>query len=560
MFDTYEQWKLINQEILNIIYEIINNLKFKKKDLKQVKRLRKRLLNLDKKMPSFIENKKSYLNLIRWYYFERRNFKNPFKLLKEVIIFLIGIIKTYDKNKKFDEKIEILKNIEFDIMEKNTNVFSKLPQETLDFIINKLSFTDARHVFNSCSFFRFYPNRKKILYEKLHADLEMKCGDYHNIMRLNNEYYAWGSNQNGQLGEKINIEYSLAPIKIEEDNICDFYVGSEYTILRKYNKKLIIYGPEKKIKSEIDEKSLGIDEADTIAKIVIGISAIFILTKKNECFVQGINTSGQLGFGEEKIIKQFKKINLKNIKNIAIGETHTLFITKNHEVFVSGTNMYGQLGFENTNKVNIPKFLNLSSLNLKGEVHIAAGWNHSIIWTEDQIYIWGYNAYGQLGLGDFENRERPTKLMLTSLIHSEEKIRFLIAKSNLTFFITDKGNVFGWGQNGYGQLGLGHTEKINFPTKINLSQFGLDANDKIVEIKLGVFHTVFISESKRHFMVGDNSQYQLGFENVELSCQIRECNFEFYKKYKKNKKIQTYFESNEEEKSQNSCGLISSAM
>lgn len=56
-----------------------------------------------------------------------------------------------------------------------------------------------------------------------------------------------------------------------------------------------------------------------------------------------------------------------------------------------------------------PKFIN----QLKNVVDIAAGSRHSLALVYSQtteVYGWGYNAYGELGLGDVDVRLHPTKI------------------------------------------------------------------------------------------------------------------------------------------------------
>ena len=42
---------------------------------------------------------------------------------------------------------------------------------------------------------------------------------------------------------------------------------------------------------------------------------------------------------------------------------------------------------------------------------MAGGYNHTVATTSDgELYAWGYNGYGQLGLGDTSNRSYPTRV------------------------------------------------------------------------------------------------------------------------------------------------------
>src|SRR5208337_5593158 len=94
--------------------------------------------------------------------------------------------------------------------------------------------------------------------------------------------------------------------------------------------------------------------------------------------------------------------------------------------------------------------------------------------TTNEIYVWGSNYYGQLGLGHNQNQDSPQKLNLPV---GEEKVRNapfsnLAGKSGAfsspvkkiicgglhSIAITANNEVYVWGSNQSGQLGLGHNQ------------------------------------------------------------------------------------------------------
>ena len=77
------------------------------------------------------------------------------------------------------------------------------------------------------------------------------------------------------------------------------------------------------------------------------------------------------------------------------------------------------------------------------------------------MYVWGYNQHGQLGLGHFNNINTPQELNLPN-------VKKIICGSGPyhTIAITKLGKVYVWGNNQYGQLGLGHTKNVNIPREL----------------------------------------------------------------------------------------------
>jgi hypothetical protein len=92
---------------------------------------------------------------------------------------------------------------------------------------------------------------------------------------------------------------------------------------------------------------------------------------------------------------------------------------------------------------------------------VAAGAMHSLVLTESgEVYAWGDNEFGQLGLGDMVVRLTPTK------VEGLPKVKAVAAGYDHSLVLTESGEVYAWGWNDYGQLGLGDTEDRLTPTKV----------------------------------------------------------------------------------------------
>ena len=92
---------------------------------------------------------------------------------------------------------------------------------------------------------------------------------------------------------------------------------------------------------------------------------------------------------------------------------------------------------------------------------VAAGAMHSLVLTESgEVYAWGDNDDGQLGLGDREERLTPTK------VEGLPKVKAIAAGGGYSLALTESGEVYAWGNNAIGQLGLGDREERLTPTKV----------------------------------------------------------------------------------------------
>jgi hypothetical protein len=93
-----------------------------------------------------------------------------------------------------------------------------------------------------------------------------------------------------------------------------------------------------------------------------------------------------------------------------------------------------------------------------------------------ELWTWGYNGYGQLGHGDYQNRNRPTKI---DRQHFDGNTIVDVWSNNANAYnafyaIDTNGQMWSWGYNGYGQLGTGNTRNEPRPVivKYNFSHFG----------------------------------------------------------------------------------------
>ncbi len=103
------------------------------------------------------------------------------------------------------------------------------------------------------------------------------------------------------------------------------------------------------------------------------------------------------------------------VKSITVGNSHTICLLEDGQVLAWGSNYYGQLGLGDTkNRITPTPIPGLTGVGVKS---IAAGGFHTICLLEDgRVVAWGGNNYGQLGLGDTENRNTPVLVFNPNLV------------------------------------------------------------------------------------------------------------------------------------------------
>jgi RCC1 and BTB domain-containing protein len=97
---------------------------------------------------------------------------------------------------------------------------------------------------------------------------------------------------------------------------------------------------------------------------------------------------------------------------------------------------------------------------------LRCGSHHTIALTsEGEVFAFGQNNSGQIGCGSTANQPTPRRV---SAVIGNIKIMSIACGQTSTFAVSDTGEVYGWGYNGNGQLGLGNTVNQYNPTKVAL--------------------------------------------------------------------------------------------
>ena len=236
-----------------------------------------------------------------------------------------------------------------------------------------------------------------------------------------------------------------------------------------------------------------------------GCSHIIILTDRGECYGWGCNFQGQLGIGFDSWIHSPQKLNLLNITFIDCGGNHTVAITKFNHCYVWGNNESGQLGLGCNKYQCLPQKLDLQnviSVGCGSQYTIALISKSTSTSTSNEIYVWGKNDLGQLGLGNILCRNSPTKLDLLDIIS-------VSCGLNHTCALTTNGILYGWGINDVGQLGLGNNNNQYTPHQIKINS---NLQKHIVSISCGYHHTSALTKDSELYFWGCNQFVQFDLE------------------------------------------------
>uniref|UniRef100_A0A2K6F8P8 X-linked retinitis pigmentosa GTPase regulator n=1 Tax=Propithecus coquereli TaxID=379532 RepID=A0A2K6F8P8_PROCO len=191
---------------------------------------------------------------------------------------------------------------------------------------------------------------------------------------------------------------------------------------------------------------------------------------------------------------------------LSCGDEHTAIVTGNSKLYMFGSNNWGQLGLGSKSAVSKPTCVKALK---PAKVRIAAcGRNHTLILTEGgTLYAAGGNNEGQLGLGDTEERDT---FHLISFFTSQHMIKQLSAGSNTSAALTEDGQLFMWGENSEGQIGLKDIPNVCVPHQVTIGK-------PISWISCGYYHSAFVTMDGELYTFGEPEGGKLGLPSELLT-------------------------------------------
>ncbi|CAI0412104.1 unnamed protein product [Linum tenue] len=175
------------------------------------------------------------------------------------------------------------------------------------------------------------------------------------------------------------------------------------------------------------------------------------------------------------------------IVTVAAGGRHTLALSDAGVLLAFGWGLYGQCGQGSTDDELSPTCVS-SMLGIRMAA-VAAGLWHSICVSDDgDVYAFGGNQFGQLGTGVDQAETIPRLLDAPSL--ENENAMTVSCGARHSAVVTVDGKVFCWGWNKYGQLGLGDVIDRNIPSQLTIDGYTLRS------VACGWWHTLLLAEPR----------------------------------------------------------------
>ncbi|KAJ5073010.1 hypothetical protein M0811_09224 [Anaeramoeba ignava] len=333
---------------------------------------------------------------------------------------------------------------------------------------------------------------------------QISSGDFGTLLTTTNNQVIWISRSlKDTLNHsviQVSVGFSVAAFLTENGEV--FGIGNH---LGAEKNKFIPISP-----------MISLDKNETITQIACGVYQLYLLTSKGIAYGMGDNSCKQLA--TEDVTKQTKPIKMmENIESIYTGNYSfsAFLLTKNDELFALGQNSSYQLGLGDDNNDIYPP--QLVKTRPEGEIRqLVIGYEHSVMVVEQkgkgQAYVSGQHSYNGLGKSD------SAKLFthLSSLSNSD--IIQIDVGCFHTLLLTAENEIFAYGINPYGQLGNGSFSSTDMPIKIEIP--GITQELSKYRVVAGSFHSlVYLPVQKLTTIQEDFIEFLNNQEACDLTLQ-----------------------------------------
>jgi len=340
---------------------------------------------------------------------------------------------------------------------------------------------------------------------------------------------SWGLNNNGQLGDGTT-QNSASPVTVRISNgsplteVAGCAAGWAHSLVVRKDDSLWAWGHGLHGQLGNGERGSAPDATTLRSKSAIevqrgagdalalpqtrGVGAGFYHSftfNDSEVWTWGDNRSGQLANGKQTSHSPPERmVNLAKIADIDVGDDHSVVLDGTGHVWTVGSSRSGALGTgDNQLQTSVPVLVP----QIDSVVEVGAGSSFSVVLRADgTVWSWGRNNQGQLGNGEEQKYHATPVQVMRNKENPLSGIKAISVGYNHTLALSENGEVWGWGDNGYGQLG--ETKGVYATLQVISS---------VDEISAGADHSV-ARVGETVYCWGDNGNRQLGMdESVEFS-------------------------------------------
>lgn len=327
--------------------------------------------------------------------------------------------------------------------------------------------------------------------------------------------YAWGRNTRGELGIGHANDIEI-PTKVLLDQRVTQIVPGAFVVALTEEGEVYSWGIDgldaNLMEITFQAEPAKVDLPEAIVRLGSGNSLGLAISDTGSLYTWGWNPYGQRGDGTMTHSFEIHKVDLPESVVDASGiHSHVMALTKNGDIYTWGSNFYGEIGNGEpvVNQLGQPLIettvLTPYRVSFEEEIiAVATGRCVSYALTKDGIlYAWGDNSWGQLGIGDPGVMHSSTPLQVAI----PETVVMIVSGDYHAYALSESGKLYGWGYNtreeGGSVIGISSTDEYIFEPQV------VEIPGEITVISAGNSQTWVVTRDKEVYGWGDNSFRQI---------------------------------------------------
>lgn len=355
----------------------------------------------------------------------------------------------------------------------------------------------------------------------------VSVGDTYTMgIKADNTLWAWGDNENGQLGDGTKTGRSM-PVKVM-DNVISVSAGYTYTLAIKTDGTLWAWGSNEynQLGNNGNKNATG-RNGIPIQTIPVKVMDDVAAVSAGKDQTAAIKTDGSLWmWGREIHLDNGQLIEycrtpadtlVSDVSAVSMGTGGTMIVKTDGELWAWGNNSSGIL--LNDDIISTPIFGRVKIMDNVSAIsmYYTLGSYALAIKTDGSLWAWGENYNGQLGNGTTENQHTPIKVMDDVVSVSTYNKHTIVVKSD--------GSLWSWGFQGFsGQIlgngGGGNARQggrgENSPP---IQTIPVKIMDDVASVSTADSHTMAVKTDGSLWGWGSNTYGQLGNDgngNVDI--------------------------------------------
>ncbi|KAJ6247424.1 hypothetical protein M0813_18953 [Anaeramoeba flamelloides] len=321
----------------------------------------------------------------------------------------------------------------------------------------------------------------------------VSAGDFHSVIYTNKIIFLFGSSSQYEIGEQKSSSTNI-PTELPTENFLDandsisqIVCGSRSTLILSQGGLLFhmgaIGGPGTQdwLTFNREPSKINTFSKNKILMISAGGWHYLALDKLGRVY-----SWGQLSKNEYwKVPKKIKSLKDIHIINISCGRQHSACVSNEGKIYVWGCTTRNRLLVDISDVPEENPYVE-TPRQIKSSIfftHVSCGL-FSTYATDNNNNL--YSGGLESSLGRENNNDNDQLVILEKVKEIGEGVIKVSTGSFSCSFLTEEGNVYSFGLNNSGQLGVGDTIKHIFPQKVTMDGF------MIFDIACGASHTLLV--------------------------------------------------------------------